>query len=199
VALAILNHLDKLDEIKDRTSEADRASVVDSKKIAINGHIQTLQNLAKVNPVRVTEINLQAIQGRLDRAEIEAARGNGKGVENALQEYKTLRRFGEEISNSAKTEGHNTRVIDEMNARATSGHLESLGSIYGNVSEDTKGAVEQALGVAVEEYGQAVQGLQKQGGQGDIPAKPALPNEIPDDLRQNIQESGPKGSGNGRR
>ena len=199
VALAIINHLDKLDEIEDRIPEADRASVVHSKAIAINGHIQTLQNLAKVNPVRATEINLQAIQGRLDRAEAEAARGNGKGVEDALQEYEKLRRFGGEVSNSAKTEGHDTRVVDEMNARATTGHLESLGSIYGNVSEEMKGAVEQVLGVAIEEHGQAVQGLQQQGAQGDIPTEPSLPNEIPDDVKKNIQESVSKGSGNGRR
>jgi len=199
VALAILNHLDRLDEIEDRASEGAREAIIDSKEIAINGHISTLQNLAKVNQVRATEINLQAIQGRLDRAEAEAAKGNEKGAEDALQGFEKLRRFGEEISNSAGMRGQDTRAIDEMNARATTGHLETLGSIYGNVSPGTKGAVEQAMGVAVETHGQAIQGLQQQGAQGDIPTEPSLPNDIPDDVKRNILESGSKVSGNGRR
>ncbi|MFC1977624.1 DUF5667 domain-containing protein [Chloroflexota bacterium] len=199
VALAILNHLDRLDEIEGEASQGARQSVTNSKEIAVNGHISATQNLAKVNPVRAAEINLQAIQGGLDRTETEAAKGNRKGVEDALQEYEKFRRFGEEISSSAGGRGQDTRAVDEMNARATNEHLESLGSIYGNVSEETKGAVEQAMGVAVKEHGKAVQGLQQQGAQGDIPTEPSLPNDIPDDVKKNIQESGSKGSGKGRR
>ncbi|MFC2044803.1 DUF5667 domain-containing protein [Chloroflexota bacterium] len=199
VVLAILNHLDRLDEIKDGASEGTREAVIDSKGIVIKGHINALQNLAKVNPVRAAEINLEAIQGRLDRAEAEAAKGNGKSAEYALQEYQKLRRFGEEISSSAGMRGQDTRAIDEMNARATTGHLETLGSIYGDVSQETKGAVEQAMGVTVEEHGKAIQGLQQQGAQGDIPIEPSLSNDIPDDVKKNIKESGAKGSGKGHR
>jgi len=199
VALAILNHLERLDGIEDRASQNAKKAVLDSKEIAISGHISALQNLAKVNPVRATEINLQAIQSRLDRAEVEVKKGNGKGVENALQEYERLRRFGEEISNSAGKRGQDTRTIDEMNAQATNSQLETLGSIYGDVSQETQSAVEQAMRVAVEEYGEAVQGLQQQGAQGDIPTEPSLPNSIPDDMKKKIQGSGAQGSVNGRR
>ena len=188
-----------LDEIEDEASQGAREAVINSKEIAINGHISATQNLSKVNPVRAAEINLQAIQGRLDRAETEAAKGNRKGVEDALQEYEKLRRFGEEMSSSAGMRGQDTRAVDEMNARATSGHLENLGSIYGNVSQEMKGAVEQAMGVTIEEHGKAVQALQQQDAQGDIPTEPSLPDNIPDNVKKNIQESGSKGSGNGRR
>ncbi|MDZ7262300.1 MAG: hypothetical protein ONB05_09385 [candidate division KSB1 bacterium] len=194
-----MSHLERLDRIEDKISEADRAHVVDARSTAINGHMKTLQNLAKVNPVRAAEINLQAIQGRLNRAEAQAARGHGKRVEEALQEYERLRRFGEEISSSAQSEGRDTRAINEMNARATDGQLEALGSIYEQSSEETKSAVEQAMGVAVEEHGQAVQELEQQGAQGDIPAPPSLPIQIPDDVRKKIQGADSKGSGNGRR
>ncbi len=199
VALEILNHLTRLDEIEDSVPEAARESVINSKEIATNGYIKALQNLAKVNPVRATEINLEAIQGRLERAEVESERGNGKGVEEALQQFEELRRFGEEISRSAKMTSYNTRAVDEMNARATASHLEILGSIYGNVPQETKGAVEQSVGIAVEEHGQAVQGLQQQGGQGDIPTEPSLPDEIPDEVKKKIMQPDSKGSGSGRR
>ncbi len=199
VALAILNHFERLDRIEDEASEDTREAVNNSREIAVNGHINAIQNLAKVNPVRATEINLRAIQNRLERAESRASKGNGKGVEDALQEYEKLRRFSEEISDSAETEGHDTGAVNEMNARATTGQLESLGSIYGSVSEETKGAVEQAVGVAVEEHGQAVQWLKQKDGQEDIPIEPPLPDEIPDEVKQNIQESIPKSPGNGRK
>jgi hypothetical protein len=199
VALAILNHFDRLDEIKDKASKNAQEAVMSSKDVVINGHIMALQNLAKASPVRATEINLQAIQGRLNRAEAEASRGNSHGAQDALQEYEKLRRFGDEISNSAETRGQDTREIDKMNARTTTGHLESLGSIYGNIPEETKGAVEQAMGVTIEEHGKAVHGLQEQGAQGDIPVEPPLPENIPDDTKKNIQESGSNGSGNRRR
>jgi hypothetical protein len=199
VALSIQHHLDRLDNIEDSTSEGSRTTINNFKEIAVNIHIKALQNLAKVNPIRATEINLQAIQGRLDRAETEAVKGNGKGVEEALREYEKLRRFGEEISDTAGVRGQDTVIIDEMNAWATTGQLEILGSIYGQVSQETKAAVEQSMSVAVEGYGQAVQGLQQQGAQGDIPTEPSLPNDIPDDVKKNLQGSGFNDSGNGRR
>jgi len=199
VTLAVLNHFDRLDEIEDGASESAREAVINSREIAMNGHINALQNLAEVNPVRATEVNIQAIQGRLNRAEAKAAKGNGRGVEDALQEYEKLRRFGEEISNSAGARGQDTRAIDEMNTRATTGHLETLGTIYGEVSEETKGAVAQAMGVTIEEHGKAVQGLQQQGAQGDIPTAPPLPENIPEDTKKNIQGSGSNNSGKGRR
>jgi hypothetical protein len=199
VALEILNHLTRLDEIEDSVPEAARESVINSKEIAINGHIKTLQNMAKVNPVRATEINLEAIQGRLERAKAGSERGDGKGVEEALQQFEELRQFGEEISRSAKMTGYDTRAVDEMNARATASHLETLGSIYRNVPQEWKGAVEKSIGISVEEHGQAVKGLQQQGDQGDIPTEPSLPDEIPDEVKKKIMQPESKGSGNGHR
>jgi hypothetical protein len=200
VALAILGHLQRLDAIEDAAPESDRQAIVNSKGIAIDGHITAVQNLAKVDPVRAAEINLQAIQGRLDRATAEAAKGNGQGVESALQQYEELRRFSGRISAAARTAGRDTKAIDELNARATTGQLESLGKIYGNAPQETKNSVEQAMGVTVEQHGQAVQGLQQQGAQGDIPTEPPLPGGIPDDVKKNIQGPGSGGgSGGGRR
>jgi len=199
VALAILNHLNRLDEIENGAPEAAREAVINSKEIAINGHMKTLQNLAKVNPVRATEINLEAIQGRLDRAEAEAEKGNNAGVEDALQEYEKLRRFSEEISDSAMRMGHDTIPVNEMNAQSTAGQLDTLGSIYEDVPQEMKGAVEKTIGVAVEEYGQAIKELQEQGAMGNIPAEPELPAEIPDEVKQHILQPESKGSGNGRK
>ncbi|MFC1899197.1 DUF5667 domain-containing protein [Chloroflexota bacterium] len=195
VALAILNHLDRLDKIEDGASGGARGAVSNYKEISINGQIRALQNLAKVDPVRATEINLQATQGRLDRANSEATKGNSRGMEDALQEYEKLRRFGEEISNSIEMKRQDAIPIDELNAQATTEHMESLGSIYRNAPQDTKYAVEQAIDVAIETHGHAIQGLQQQGAQGDIPTEPPIPDNIPEDVKENIQGSESIGSG----
>ena len=199
VALEILNHLTRLDEIEDSVPEAAREAIINSKEIAINGYIRALQNLAKENLVRATEINLEALQGRLKRAEVEAERGNGKGVEEALEQFEKLRRFGDDISNSAMMMGYDTRAVDEMNAWATAGHLETLGSIYGQVSQETKDSVEKTMIVSVEEYEQAVKGLQQQGALGDIPVVPPIPDDIPNKVKERILQPESKSSSNGHR
>jgi hypothetical protein len=199
VALAISNHLSRLDEFEDSVPETTRGSISSAEEIAINGHVRALQGLARENPVRATEINLEAMQGRLNRAKAESERGNGRGVEEALQQFERLRRFGEEISESAKGMGYDTRAVDELNARATAGHLETLGFIYVKVDQETKGTVEQAMGVSAEEHEQAVKSLQRQGALGDIPEEPPIPDEIPDEVKKRILQPESKGSGNGRR
>jgi hypothetical protein len=196
VALAILSHLSRLDVIEDTALADSQDTIADTRGIAINGHIRILQILATVNPVRATEINLLAIQARLAKADAEAVKVNIRGMEDALQEYEKLRRFGEGISNSTEMSGQDTVSIDELNARATTEHMESFGSIYGNASQDAKGAVEQAIDVAIETHKQAVQGLQQQGAQGDIPTEPPMPDNIPQGDTGNTQGSESNNPGN---
>jgi hypothetical protein len=198
VALAASNHIARMDEIESPQAGVYQEAMAGIKEKVFNAYMLVCQDLAAGNPFRAAEINLQLIQNRLERAATEAAGGDSLGVKYALQEYEKLRRFGEEISNSARIQGYDTTSIDELNARATSGHMEMLGRIYGGVPEETQEFVEAALVVAIEEHGHAVQGLQEQGAQGDIPTEPSMPAEIPEDIQQKIQGSvseGPNGSG----
>ena len=196
VALTILSHLGRLDDIEGMALVDSQEIIADTRSVAINGHIRILQILATVNAVRATEINLLAMQVRLARADAEAVKGNIGGMEDALQEYEKLRRFGEGISNSTEMSGQDTISVDELNARATTEHMESLGSIYGNASQDAKGAVEQAIDVTIETHKQAVQGLQQQGAQGDIPTEPPMPDNIPQGDKGNTQDSESNNHGN---
>ncbi len=199
VALAVSSHLSTLDELQDSVPEAARDSIGGAREMAINEHMKVLRIMAQKDPVRATQINLYTMQGRLNWAKIESEKGNAREVEKALQQYEELRRFGEEISGIARGLGYDTRAVDELNARATAGHLDALGYIYGRVPEGTKGAVEKAMGTSVEEHGQAVKGLQQQGALDDIPEQPPLPDEIPDDVKKKIMKPESEGSGNGRR
>ncbi len=105
VSLAILNHLDRLDQIEDKALGGMAEAIAHSQIIALNGHMNAIQNLAAVNHARANEINLLAIQSRIKRAEDEAARGNSKGAQNTLENLEKLQRFGDMIQNQDDGEG----------------------------------------------------------------------------------------------
>ena len=199
IALAIFNHLSIMDELEDGVPGEVEEAISNAKDVAINGHIKALQGLAKKNPVRAAEINVETMQGRLNRAEVESERGNVREMERTLQHFQRLRKFGEEISEDTRQRGYDTRAIDEINVRATAGQMQILGAIYGNAPEETKGAVEKALEASVEGHEQAVKSLRQQAPLDNIPEEPSLPDEIPDDIKGKILNPEPdrpiKGSG----
>jgi len=199
VALAISKHLFILDRVEDGIPEAAKEAIKQAKEIAISEQIKALRSLARKSPVRAAEINTDSMQSRLNRARAQADKGAFVEVEEALRQFEQLRRFGEEISPTAKGLGYGATAVDELNARATSAQLEVLGIIYWKVPEETKGAVEEAMGVSVEGYGQAVKGLQDKGALKDIPEEPPIPDEIPEKVKERILKPEPKGPGNGRR
>jgi len=197
IALAISNHLSVLDEVEGGAPDEVEGVISNAKDVAINGHIKALQGLAKRNPVRAAEINVETMQGRLNRAEVESERGNIREMERTLQHFQRLRRFGEEISEDTKQRGYDSRAIDEINARATAGQMQVLGAIYGNAPEETKDAVEEALEASVKGHEQAVKGLRQQGSLDNIPEEPSLPDEIPDDIKGKILNPDPDRPTNG--
>lgn len=197
LASAISSHLFILDELEDSLPEAVRDSISNAREIAIYEHMQVLRIMAEKDPLRAANINMEAMQARINRAKTESEKNNAREVKEALQQFEELRRFGEEISGIARGLGYDTRAVDELNAKATAGHLEALGYIYGMVSEETKGAVEEAMGTSVEEHGQAVKGLQEQDVLDDIPMEPSLPDEIPDEVKKKILKPDSKDSENG--
>ncbi|MFC2067810.1 DUF5667 domain-containing protein [Chloroflexota bacterium] len=199
IALATSNHLSVLDRIEDGVPENSKKAIKHAKELVITEHIRALRSLALKNPVRAAEINIDTIQSRLNRAKAKADEGQLIAVEDALRQFEQLRIFGNDISQTAKDAGYSATAVDELNARATSAQLEVLGIIYGKMSGETKGAVEEAMGVSVEGHGQAVKRLQDEGALKDVPEEPPVPEQIPDDVKKRILQPEPKGSGNGKR
>ena len=197
VALAISRHISILDTIEDSVPEAAKEAVRQIKEIAITRQVKALRTLARENPLRSAEINMDTMQSRLNRAKAKADEGEFVKVEEALQQFEGLRRFGEEISQIAKGLGYGAVSVDEINARATSTQLEVLSTIYGKVSEETKGAVEEAMEVSVEGHREAVKGLQDEGALNDIPGEPSIPDEIPVKVREKISKPESSGPVNG--
>lgn len=117
VALAVLKHLDKLDEIEDYASPRAYAALSMSREAAMNGQLKSLQNLAGVQPGKAREINEQAIQKRLARAAEAAARGRSAQAEEALRNAETMRQFGRNNSGSNKQDSQNNRPREPENQK----------------------------------------------------------------------------------
>ena len=195
LALATLEHIETLDLIEDAALEEASYHIQRASEIAFNAHVRDLQGLAARNPVRAAEINLATIESRLSRAIAKADQNQLDEVKALLSQFQELSRLGEEISQISKGLGNGSAQVDELNARATSAHLEVLGIIYGKMPEQTKGTVENAMTDSVDAYNQAVEGLQEKGILDDIPEEPPIPEDIPGDVKERILKPKPKGSG----
>ncbi len=206
IALAIRNHLDRLDEIEDGASDEAEGITGNARDIAINGHIKALRNVAEKNPVRAIEINADTMLSRLGRAEDELETDKVGEMEKSLQHFQVLHQLGKEISEDAGQMGYDTRAIDKINTQTTARQMQILVSIYDNTSGEIKDAVKKVMATSLEEYEQAVNRLQQQGALDEIPEGSLLPGDILDDIKGKIMppesekpvdSSGEPGDGSG--
>ena len=90
VALATSKHLFVLDGVKDIVPEEAKGAIAQAKEVSMNGQKNALRALATENPERATEINLAALEGRLNRAKAKADENDMKEVEEAIEEAAKL-------------------------------------------------------------------------------------------------------------
>jgi hypothetical protein len=147
--------------------------------VSITGLENALRALAGEDPQGATEINLAAIEGRLNRAQAEAEAGDIDGVAVALAHFEELSDFGDEISQIAQGMGLDTTTIEQLVAEATSVQLEILAIIYNDIPEVAQEAVESAMEASIIGYQEAVEALENKGALGDIPVEPPIPEGIP--------------------
>jgi len=196
---AISGHLYILDEVEGNVPEAFKNSIRSAEETALYQHMKVLRIMAKEDPLKAAEINIEAMQGRLSRAKMESEKDNSRKVEIVLQQFEELQRFGEEISEISRGLGHDSRAVDELNARATAGYLEALDYIYGIVPEANKSSIEEATGNSIEEQGQAVKNLQPQETPNDTSEEVALPDDTPNKDKNKPDKPEPKDPENGKR
>ena len=185
VALATSKHLFVLDGVMDIVPEEAREAIAQARGVSINGQGNALRALAGVNPERAIEINLAAVEGRLNRARAKAEEDEFEEAENAIGEFEELYKFGEEICEIARGLGKDT-TVEELVGRATSIHLEVLAEVYEKVPEQAKEAIARAMTVSVRGHERAVKALKEKGALGDIPEEPPIPEGIPDEVKEKI-------------
>ena len=86
VALATTKHLKVLDRIKDQIPEQAAEAITRARTASMNGQKNALRTLAKVKAERAIEINIDAIESRLNRARVKATENVTAAVEEALED-----------------------------------------------------------------------------------------------------------------
>jgi hypothetical protein len=180
VALAISNHLSLLDRIEDSVPENSKKVIKHVKEIVITEQIRALRSLALNNPMRAAEINIDTMQSRLNRAKAKADEGQLVAVEDALQQFKELRSFGDELSQIAKGLGYGATAIKDLHRQAMPAQMAVLDTIYGRVSKETIAAIEDAMGISIGDHGEEGEGSQDKGTSDSASEKPDGNSEKPD-------------------
>jgi len=191
VALATSKHLSVLDRVKDTVPEQAKQAIAKAKEASMNGMGNTLRVLAEEKPGRAAEINLAAIEGRLNRAKAKADQNNTEEVEDAINDTEKLFKFGEEISEVARGLGKDTTTVEQLVAKATSIHLEVLAEVYEKVSEQAKSAIEEAMARSMEGHERAVEALKAKGALGEIPEEPPIPERLPESVKERLSKVKP--------
>jgi hypothetical protein len=184
VAEATTRHLLVLDEVWDMVPPEAKTAIAHARNVSETGHFHALAALAKNNTVRAAEMNLAAMEGRLNRIRTKAE--HMETVEYALQQFEAMAEFGEEISQIAQEVGLNITKVEELIAEATSTHLEVLAEVYDKVPEQAQPTIEGAMANLQIRRQSRVQVLEQMGV--EVPPPPVIPERIQERVEERIRE-----------
>ena len=184
VAEATTKHLSVLDTVYDMVPPEAKTAIVHARNVSQTGYFHALAALARNNTVRATEMNLAAMEGRLNRIRVRAE--HMETVEYALQQFEAMAEFGEEISQIAQEIGLNITKVEELVAEATSIHLAVLVEVYDKVPEQAKPDIEGAMANLQIRHQSRVQALEQMGV--EAPQPPVIPERIQERVEERIRE-----------
>ncbi|MCJ7576344.1 MAG: DUF5667 domain-containing protein [Dehalococcoidia bacterium] len=189
VAEATARHLLALDEVWDMVPEEAKAAITHARNVSETGRENALAALARNNTVRATELNLAAMEGRLNR--VRARVQNAEAVQIALQQFEAMGELGEEISRIAQETGLNTTDVEELIAEAIARHLEVLAEVYDEVPEAARPGIERTMATLMMRHQNRVQALEQQGV--GAPLAPVIPERIRERIEDRIREQKQQG------
>lgn len=195
-SLNILRHISILDGIEDRVPEAAGEVVRQCQEIAVTGQLTALNLLAQQDPQRSTEININVLSSRLQKANETADRGEARKTEEALQQYLQFHDLSEEILQIALRIGFDPMVINELNRQAMHKHEETLNNMHGKVSEELMGIVKGITGVTAEDQS-GEGGISDSSGKNGVSEKPDDPADGSDGGVGEPSDTGEPGNGAG--
>ena len=184
VAEATSRHLSVLDKVYDMVPNQAKAAIAHAMNVSQTGYFHALAALANNNTVRATEMNLAAMEGRLNR--VRARVQDGETVQIALQQFEAMAAFGEEISRIAQETGLNITEVEELIAQASGKHLEVLAEVWERVPEQAKPAIEKAMANLMIRHQERVQALEQRSDK--VPPSPTIPEKVRERIEERIQE-----------
>ena len=123
VAEATAGHLSVLDTVYDAVPDEAKPAIIRARERSLNGQQTALAALTRNDPIRATQMNLQAMNGRLNRARVMAEQGDCEEVENALAQFEEMGMAGEDIAQIAQEADTGVTEVEELLTQANAGHL----------------------------------------------------------------------------
>ncbi len=180
VAEAMAEHLPILDTLYDMVPDEAKAAIAYASNISERGREDALAALARDDTMHAAEMNLAAMEGRLNR--VRAKLQDPEALQIALQQFYYMAGFVQEISQIAEETDVNVAEVAELVTEATSRHLEVLAELYEEVPEEAKEAVKWAMEESFRGYEEITKALMRSGaGESELPA-------IPESIRQRMED-----------
>ena len=180
VAEAMAEHLLILDTLYDMVPDEAKTEIAYASNVAERGREDALAALARDDTMHAAEMNLAAMEGRLNR--VRAKLQDPEALQIALQQFYYMAGFVQEISQIAEETDVNVAEVAELVTEATSRHLEVLAELYEEVPEEAKEAVKWAMEESFRGYEEITKALMRSGaGESELPA-------IPESIRQRMED-----------
>jgi hypothetical protein len=180
VAEAMAEHLPILDKLYDMVPDEAKTEIAYASNVAERGREDALAALARDDTMHAAEMNLAAMEGRLNR--VRAKLQDPEALQIALQQFYYMAGFVQEISQIAEETDVNVAGVAELVTEATSRHLEVLAELYEEVPEEAKEAVKWAMEESFRGYEEITMALMRSGaGESELPA-------IPESIRQRMED-----------
>jgi len=184
VANATAKHLCVFDSVYDMVPPTAREAIAHAMNVSETGYFHALVALSKNNTVRVAEMNLAAMEGRLNRVRTRSQ--NAEVVQIALQQFEAMADFNEQISQIAQGRILNMTEVEDLIAAATLKHLEMLADVWEKVPGQAQPAIERVMANLMICQQNRVEALEQKGAK--APPSPQIPEKIRIRVQQRIQE-----------
>jgi hypothetical protein len=132
------------DVIEDAIDETGTYIIGQSREMTMNRYSLTIRSMSEIDGVRATEMNIQMMQNRLQRAHDSTLNGWKFRAEEALGQYVALSQLSEDIIQIAEDSGQDTAEMVRLNFEAAQRYRHQLGQIDNTVSGEIKSEADSA-------------------------------------------------------
>jgi uncharacterized membrane protein YgcG len=150
--------------------------VREASTLSINEQVELLNMLSQQNILQAAQINLDAMQNRLQRAQTKANDNRYETMQEVLLQYQQLGQLGEQILQSAQTANDHSVEIEELSLQALSSCLDILDSISQQSPQEHQNSIELCRQMALQFEAKACHRYQNQDNPGSSPEEPPSEN-----------------------
>ena len=172
--------------------------VTEASALAVNSQVDTLKIMLRLDTLRATEVNINAMQNRLQRALNTSTTGKYQIMEQVLLQYQQLNQLGQQILQSAQATNDQVTPIEDLILQSQSSYLVTLQNLSQQAPQEYRNTIETCTQMTKQLQERARYGQRGQGnnsfGPGESPVESSSDSTQPQDGQTNTQPQ--EGTGN---